>query len=225
MDYNGTRVCYIEGVDDFDDKSLTEEQRPEPDSGGSDIDGEDELYIDNGVEDDDDEVYREEEEESAVLAKNKGVKGKHSTPSTLQKSRAKKGKIVNTPNSNRAQPGSRNGKASSDRSPRAATKSSSEHQPDSGSNSTSSSTSNSASVPASDSTSNSASISASVPANVPASISASISAGISAGTNETQSKSGTEATSQNQSANATDSSATSAESPPATASLPSKSES
>ncbi|KAI0845998.1 PHD/FYVE-zinc-finger like domain-containing protein [Daldinia vernicosa] len=55
VDYNGTR-------------------RPEPDSGGSDIDGEDELYIDNDVEDDDDEVYMEEEEESAALAKNKGAK-------------------------------------------------------------------------------------------------------------------------------------------------------
>ncbi|KAI8957777.1 PHD/FYVE-zinc-finger like domain-containing protein [Daldinia sp. FL1419] len=55
VDYNGAR-------------------RPEPDSGGSDIDGEDELYIDNGVEDDDDEIYQEEQETSL---RNKGAKVDH----------------------------------------------------------------------------------------------------------------------------------------------------
>ncbi|KAI0387068.1 PHD/FYVE-zinc-finger like domain-containing protein [Hypomontagnella monticulosa] len=47
----GARRRGTQGVD------YNSSRRPEPDSGGSDIDGEDELYIDNGVDEDEDEVY------------------------------------------------------------------------------------------------------------------------------------------------------------------------
>ncbi|KAL7623461.1 hypothetical protein AAE478_007143 [Parahypoxylon ruwenzoriense] len=73
IDYkSSSRVRFIQGVDD--DEFSIKEQRQEPDSGGSDVDVEDELYIDNGVDDEDDEAY-EENNHAPVPTKAKAAKG------------------------------------------------------------------------------------------------------------------------------------------------------
>lgn len=104
MDYSNSRVRFIEGVDDEEEDSddhevLTQEQRPEPDSGGSDVDGnEDELYIDNGADDDEDEIY-EEDAERQMPGRSKGQKGKRSALKTPQRA-SQRAKEINTNSSN-----------------------------------------------------------------------------------------------------------------------------
>ncbi|KAJ8129508.1 hypothetical protein O1611_g4124 [Lasiodiplodia mahajangana] len=88
IDYKTNRVGFIEGVDDF---VLTSEQPRGADSGGSEIDFDDELYIDqNEVEDDGSDDYGVAEEAPAILGKVKAPKGKTqptTTPKTPKKAR------------------------------------------------------------------------------------------------------------------------------------------
>ncbi|KAI3342308.1 PHD/FYVE-zinc-finger like domain-containing protein [Ustulina deusta] len=92
IDYKTNRVGFIEGDDDF---SLTPKQPRGAESGGSEMDVDDELYIDqNEIEDDDDS----DEASSMGPGKAKAPKGKTPTKRT-QKSPSKKA-MVNTPSSN-----------------------------------------------------------------------------------------------------------------------------
>ncbi|CAJ2503257.1 Uu.00g106510.m01.CDS01 [Anthostomella pinea] len=102
IDYNNTRVGFlIEGLDG--DEGLTPEQRPEPESGASDVD-EDELYIDNDIEEDD-----EYESDGYGAGQAKGTKGtKRKSPTTTESSnkRTKTSTCVNNASSD-GQPAAR----------------------------------------------------------------------------------------------------------------------
>ena len=102
IDYKTSRVGVLEGDEEF---LLILEQKQRVDSDGSEMDVDDELYIDqNGVDEDDSDDYGTmAESSSSDPRKGKGLKGKSPTIKA-QKSPPQKGKRVNTP-SRKSTPG------------------------------------------------------------------------------------------------------------------------
>ncbi|KAI0535107.1 PHD/FYVE-zinc-finger like domain-containing protein [Xylaria digitata] len=101
IDYKANRVCFIEGDDEF---LLTQGQPRTVDSGGSEIDVDDELYIDqNDIEDEDDsDDYGAKGPKGKILTtktQKSPVKGRINTPSRNSRSGKQSVSIPRTPSS------------------------------------------------------------------------------------------------------------------------------